>query len=119
FCQINFRKKRICLKIVVYSGEFDFICPIYGLPVYITSSYYKSIFTCRNDIKSLFQTLNNFNAFVVKIRISGNYDMFASWQNSRKTLKSFPTHNDITIKSQTFKAFQIIRQMPNELVVFS
>ena len=64
--------------------------------------------------------MENLNSFWrIKALITGNHPVLTIWQQERQTFKGLTAHNDDMTCRFLFKEFQIIRQVPNQGIIFT
>ena len=113
-------EKCIPFKFVVY------LCNVHRIHVRQESLVYLSTTEDIGRIKSTccfcsrLRAMENLNPFRrIKAFIAGNNPVLTIWQQERQTFKGLTSHNDDMTCSFLFKEFQIIRQVPNQGIIFT
>ena len=113
-------EKCIPFKFMVYFCDIHRIYVRQESLIYLSTTDHKSRIksTCR--FCSSLRAMENPNPFwCVKALITSNHPVLTIWQQERQAFKGLTAHNNNMTRSFFFKEFQIIRQVPNQGIIFT
>src|SRR5699024_989556 len=85
--------------------------------IYFTSTNYKRLGIFFSFPQSLLKGMNDDGSIGLIIFLPGDYHMGTIGEWFWKTLKGLTPHNNVMSSGQFFKASEIIREMPNQIVI--